>query len=74
MNHVSRTLAALCIGAALVTGQVAGLRGDQAPPVNVPGIDKPVIVVTGRSPAPRPGPATIYYVLRGAVFVETAPR
>ena len=47
MNHVSRNLAAALVGAALVTGQVVALRGDQAPPVTVPGIDTPVVVVTG---------------------------
>ena len=41
---------------ALVLG--ARTSADQAPPVNVPGIDKPVIVVTGEvDAAPRPGPA-----------------
>ena len=47
MINVSRTLGAALIAAAFVTGQVITLRGDQAAPVTVPGIDKPVIVVTG---------------------------
>ena len=47
MNHVSRTLGSLAIGAAILLAQIAPLSSAQAPPVNVPGIDKPVIVVTG---------------------------
>jgi hypothetical protein len=70
MNNVSRTLATLVIGAGLVIGQVAGLRGQQAPPVTVPGIDKPVIVVTGSITGSENWVNTNYYVLRGAVFVE----
>lgn len=71
MNHVSRTLAAVFIGAAVVIGQVAGLRGDQAAPVTVPGIDKPVIVVTGSVTGNETWTNNFYYVLRGAVFVES---
>src|SRR5688572_3471521 len=71
MNHVSRTLAAVFIGAALVIGQVAGLRGDQAAPVTVPGIDKPVVVVTGSVTGSETWTNNFYYVLRGAVFVES---
>jgi hypothetical protein len=70
MNHVSRTLTALAIGAVLTLGQVAGLRGDQAPPVTVPGIDKQVIVVTGSVTGTENWTNNFYYVLRGAVFVE----
>ncbi len=70
MNHVSRNLAAVLIGAAMVTGQVVALRGDQAPPVTVPGIDKPVIVVTGSVTSTENWISSNYYVLRGAVFVE----
>src|SRR5688500_4601916 len=71
MNHVSRTLAAVFIGAALVIGQVVGLRGDQAAPVTVPGIDKPVVVVTGSVTGSETWTNNFYYVLRGAVFVES---
>jgi hypothetical protein len=70
MNHVSRTLTALAIGAVLTVGQVASLRGDQAPPVTVPGIDKQVIVVTGSVTGSETWTSNFYYVLRGAVFVE----
>ncbi|MBA3269321.1 MAG: hypothetical protein H0T71_02340 [Acidobacteria bacterium] len=69
MNHVSRTLGALALGAALLLGQTAPLKGDQAAPVNVPGIDKPVIVVTGEVNGSENWTNNFYYVLRGAVFV-----
>src|SRR5688500_8463805 len=71
MKHVSRTLAAMFIGAALVIGQVAGLRGDQAPPVTVPVIDKPVVVVSCSVTGTENWTNNFYYVLRGAVFVES---
>ena len=45
-------------------------RRDQAPPVNVPGIDKPVIVVTGEVTGTETWTNNFYYVLRGAVFVR----
>ncbi|HEX7280860.1 MAG TPA: hypothetical protein VF239_02310 [Vicinamibacterales bacterium] len=70
MNYVSRNAAAVLMGAALVAGQVVSLRGDQAAPVTVPGIDKPVIVVTGSITGNETWSNTYYYVLRGAVFVE----
>jgi hypothetical protein len=70
MINVSRTLAAGCIGAVLVIGQMAGLRADQAAPVTVPGIDKPVVVVTGSVTGTENWTSNFYYVLRGAVFVE----
>jgi hypothetical protein len=46
------------------------LFSEQAPPVNVPGIDKPVIVVTGEITGSESWVNTNYYVLRGAVFVR----
>ena len=70
MNHFSRTLAAVLIGAAMITGQVASLRADLAGPFNVPGIDKPVFVVTGSITGSEAWTSSNYYVLRGAVFVE----
>ena len=71
MNHVSRTLGALAIGAALLAGaDRAAVVGDQAPPVTVPGIDKPVIVVTGEINGTENWTNNFYYVLRGAVFVR----
>lgn len=49
---------------------VPAVRGDQAPPVNVPGIDKPVVVVTGSVRGSETWTNGNYYLLRGAVFVE----
>src|SRR5688572_1200066 len=70
MNQVSRNLAAMLVGAAIITGQVVSVRGDQAAPVTVPGIDKPVVVVTGSVTGTENWTNNFYYVLRGAVFVE----
>ncbi|MEQ1574966.1 MAG: hypothetical protein ABL993_12045 [Vicinamibacterales bacterium] len=60
---------------ALVAGLLAALpavkvSSEQAPPVNVPGIDKPVIVVSGEITGTETWVSTNYYVLRGAVFVR----
>jgi hypothetical protein len=64
----------IAVGAALAVSlsllPVATVRTDQAPPVNVPGIDKPVVVVTGSIEGTATWVNTNYYVLRGAVFVE----
>ena len=70
MNYVSRTMAASLVAAALMIGQLATVRADQAPPVTVPGIDKPVIVVTGSITGTENWTSNNYYVLRGAVFVQ----
>ena len=64
-------------GFALVAGTLAVLPAaelfsDQAAPVNVPGIDKPVIVVTGQVTGTETWTSGNYYVLRGAVFVRDA--
>ena len=69
--HLSRFAFALAAAAALAV--VPGVRtsADQAPPVNVPGIDKPVIVVTGDVGANETWTSANYYVLRGAVFVRS---
>ncbi len=69
MTSVIRTLGALTIGAALVASSIVPVSSDQAPPVNVPGIDKPVVVVTGRVEGTENWTNNFYYVLRGAVFV-----
>jgi len=64
----------IAVGLAVAAGMsflpVATLRSDQAPPVNVPGIDKPVVVVTGSITGTESWVNTNYYVLRGAVFIE----
>jgi hypothetical protein len=70
MTHVSRAAGALVIGSALLLIQVAPLTSAQAQPVNVPGIDKPVIVVTGEITGVESWTNAFYYVLRGAVFVR----
>lgn len=69
MNPVFRTLGSLAIGAALLLAQIAPLSSAQAPPVTVPGIDKPVVVVTGQIDGTENWTSNFYYVLRGAVFV-----
>ena len=61
---------AIAAGLAIGAGPVARLSSDQAPPVNVPGIDKPVIVVTGEITGSESWVSSNYYVLRGAVFVR----
>ena len=69
MIHVSRALGALAVAAAILLVQIAPLSSAQAPPVNVPGLDKPVIVVTGEVTGAENWTNNFYYVLRGAVFV-----
>ena len=69
MIHVSRALGSLALGAAILLLQIVPLSSDQAAPVNVPGIDKPVIVVTGSVTGTESWTNNFYYVLRGAVFV-----
>jgi hypothetical protein len=70
MNHFARIIGVLAVGAGLLALQITPLQGDQAPPVNVPGIDKPVIVVTGSVTGTESWTNNFYYVLRGAVFVQ----
>ena len=67
---LSRIVLALAAAAALALVRAATMSADQAPPVNVPGIDKPVIVVTGDVGANETWTNANYYVLRGAVFVR----
>ena len=69
MIHASRALGSLAVGAAILLLQIAPLSSAQAPPVNVPGIDKPVVVVTGEVTDTENWTNNFYYVLRGAVFV-----
>ncbi len=70
MTRFSRTLTGLLIVCGLTVTQLAVVSSDQAPPVTVPGIDKPVVVVTGRITGTERWTSANYYVLRGAVFVE----
>ena len=69
--HFRRIATGLALAAGLSTFPVAALRSEQAPPVNIPGIDKPVIVVTGDVSANETWTNANYYVLRGAVFVRS---
>jgi hypothetical protein len=68
---VSRIVFALAAATALAVTLGVRTAADQAPPVNVPGIDKPVIVVTGDVGVNETWTSTNYYVLRGAVFVRS---
>jgi hypothetical protein len=68
--HLPRIAFGVAVAAALVVGPIATVSTQQAPPVNVPGIDRPVVVVTGDITATESWVNTNYYVLRGAVFVR----
>src|SRR5687767_6202444 len=70
MMHVSRFLVGSALTVGLLLAQVAPVRTDQAPPVTVPGINKPVIVVTSEVTGTETWSNANYYVLRGAVFVR----
>jgi hypothetical protein len=68
--HLSRIAAGVALAASVLFWLPVSVSTDQAPPVNVPGIDKPVIVVTGSVSQNETWTNTNYYVLRGAVFVN----
>ena len=61
---------ALVVGLALAIPAAAPVSSHQAPPVLVPGVDKPVVVVTGEIRSAETWTSGNYYVLRGAVFVR----
>jgi len=67
---VSRIALAFAAAATLAIVHGATPSAVNAPPVNVPGIDKPVIVVTGDVDVTETWNSANYYVLRGAVFVR----
>ena len=69
MRHSQRAIIGVALAAGLALIPAATVSSHQAPPVNVPGIDKPVIVVTGEVSANETWTSANYYVLRGAVFV-----
>src|SRR5687768_8693251 len=69
MNQYLRRITGPAAIAALLSASVT-LSSQQAPPVTVPGIDKPVVVVTGEITGSDTWVNTNYYVLRGAVFVR----
>jgi hypothetical protein len=70
--QVSRIAFGLAVAAALAVIPATRVSAHLSPPVNVPGIDKPVIVVTGEVTGSETWVNTNYYVLRGAVFVRNA--
>jgi hypothetical protein len=69
--QLSRIAPALVVAAALAIALGVRTSAIQAPPVNVPGIDKPVIVVSGDVDVTETWSSANYYVLRGAVFVRS---
>ena len=67
----SRIATRLALAAAIaLAAPVVELSSEQTPSITVPGIDKPVIVVTGEITGSETWAAANYYVLRGAVFVR----
>jgi hypothetical protein len=66
----ARIATGAAVAVALAMGATSRLSADLSAPVNVPGIDKPVIVVTGEVTGSENWVSTNYYVLRGAVFVR----
>jgi hypothetical protein len=69
MRQSLRGIGALALAAALAL-TVAPVASHQSAPVRVPGIDKPVIIVTGEIDSTETWTSANYYVLRGAVFVR----
>ena len=70
MKRTSTNAATAALLAAVLGLPAPVVRSDQSAPVNVPGIDKPVIVVTGRVTGNETWTSANHYLLRGAVFVE----
>jgi hypothetical protein len=68
--HLNQFASCISLAAVLAGMAVVTVSSDQAPPVSVPGIDKPVIVVTGDVGSGETWLNSNYYVLRGAVFVR----
>ena len=68
--YLSRIACGLALAAALVAALPEGISAHLSAPFTVPGINKPVIVVTGEVTGPETWTNTNYYVLRGAVFVR----
>jgi hypothetical protein len=70
MSTLLRLGGGVAVALALLVAQETRVRTDQAPPRTVPGIDKPVVVVTGEIARDEVWVNTNYYVLRGAVFIR----
>jgi hypothetical protein len=72
MTDMLRRMAGGVVAAGIVAAVLAApVSTELAPPVTVPGIDKPVIVVTGSVTGTETWTSGNYYVLRGAVFVRS---
>ena len=69
MHTPIRVLCGLAVAGLLLT-HAATVSTELAPPVNVPGIDKPVVVVTNEVIGTESWTNNFYYVLRGAVFIR----
>ena len=71
MSHVLRITGAAALAAAIALGpQALPVAGQIAPPVTVPGVSRPVVVVTGEITGSVNWTSDFVYVLRGAVFVR----
>ena len=70
MQNMKHLLSGLAICAGLLVTGIAHVSTEQSAPVTVPGIDKPVIVVTGDLSNGETWTNANYYVLRGAVFIR----
>ena len=66
----SRRLLSVALALTLATSPVASVYADLGPPTTVPGIAKPVVVVTGQVRGAESWTSNFVYLLRGAVFVE----
>ncbi|MPY86363.1 MAG: T9SS C-terminal target domain-containing protein [Luteitalea sp.] len=66
-----RRFTSMLVHAGLIGAVVIALAPSAATQVEVPGIDKPVVVVDGRITSNTTWRSELYYVLRGAVFVES---
>ncbi|MGE3509067.1 MAG: T9SS C-terminal target domain-containing protein [Vicinamibacterales bacterium] len=71
MSHILRIAFAAALAAVVAVGPYAArLQGQLGSPTNVPGIDRPVVVVTGSIVDDMSWSNRNVYVLRGAVFIE----
>ncbi|MGE0703877.1 MAG: hypothetical protein AB7F99_05580 [Vicinamibacterales bacterium] len=70
MKHILRIFGGLVVATTLVLTQTPALRSAQSEPANVPGIDKPVIIVSGDIQGVENWTNGFYWVLRGAVFIR----
>jgi hypothetical protein len=71
MQQSYRGVVALALAVGIAGAAATTVRTDQAAPVTVPGINRPVVVVTGDVGSNETWSAANYYVLRGAVFVRS---